>query len=333
MKPAALFAALALGLAIGPASALEQADPVRETTLRSAGAYQILLGDFRVVALTDGTVAVPFDRLLHGLPTPALIETFRAAGQSPDRETSVNAYLVDTGSRRILIETGAGGVFGDCCGRLPEILTAAGYPPESIDVVLLTHLHGDHSGGLTRDGHRVFPNADVHLARRELDYWMSDAEKQRAKPAHEAWFAQGRGQLAPYHAAGRIRTFEDGAQLFAGVRAVPIPGHTPGHSAYLVESQGRRLRVIGDMIHAPEIQLAHPSVTIDFDADEARAATTREDALAELADTRELVAAPHISFPGLGHIYRAGEGFAWAPLPYAFSVKQEGGRKPAHGDR
>ena len=326
------LSALVLGLATGPATALEQPAPVSQTTLRSPGAYQFLLGDFRVVALTDGTVSVPFDQLLHGEPAPTLVQTFRAAGQSPDRETSINAFIVDTGKRRILIESGAGGLFGECCGRLPETLTAAGYPLETIDVVLLTHVHGDHSGGLTRDGRRVFPNADVYLDRRELEYWMSDVEKGLAKPAHADWFDQGRAALAPYQAAGRVRTFDGATQLFEGVRAIPAPGHTPGHSVYEIESQDHRLRVIGDMIHAVEIQLADPTVTIDYDADEAKAAVTREAALAELADSQELVAAPHISFPGLGHIYRAGDGFAWAPLPYAFTTREEGGRGQVQRD-
>jgi glyoxylase-like metal-dependent hydrolase (beta-lactamase superfamily II) len=321
--PTLLTAMLAFGAMQAPASARETPPSVSETTLRSPGAYQFLLGDFRVVALTDGTVSIPLDRLLHGAPTAA--EIFRAAGQTPDRPTSINAYLIDTGTRRILIDTGAGGLFGDCCGRLPETLAAAGYPVETIDAVLLTHVHGDHSGGLTRDGVRVFPKAEIYLDARELDYWMSDAARDAAKPAHRHGFDQGRAALTPYQAAGRVKAFDQAGLLFDGVRAIAAPGHTPGHVFYEIESRGRRLRIIGDLIHAAEVQMADPSVTIDYDLDEPQAAATRQAALAELADDRILTAAPHISFPGLGHVYRRAQAYAWSPLPYAYAVRQEGG--------
>nr|WP_316630002.1 MBL fold metallo-hydrolase [uncultured Brevundimonas sp.] len=323
--PALLTVVLMFGAMQTPALALEAPTSVSETTLRAPGAYQFMLGDFRIVALTDGTVSIPMDQILHGAPTADAI--FRAAGQSPDRPTSINAFLIDTGTRRILIDAGAGGLFGDCCGRLPQSLEAAGYPVETIDAVLLTHVHGDHSGGLTRDGARVFPRADVYLARRELEYWMSDDERNAAKPAHRKWFDEGRAALAPYQAAGRVRVFDTGPDagvVFDGVRAIAASGHTSGHVFYEIESRGHRIRVIGDLIHAAEVQMENPAVTIDFDEDEAGAATTRRAALAELASDRILTAAPHISFPGLGYIRSSGQGFTWTPLPYAYALRQEG---------
>ena len=297
---------------------------IEQPLAQPPGFYRVQLGDFKITALTDGTTPVPFGSLLHGTDTASLSEILRNAGEPLDRETSINAFLVDTGGHRILIEAGAGRLFGECCGRLPEMLAAAGYSPGSIDAVLLTHVHGDHSGGLTRDGGRVFPNADIYLAKGELDYWLSDTAKAHAKRSHQTMFAEGRAALAPYHAAGRVRTFVGPATLFPGIRAIPAPGHTPGHSFYEIESQGHRLRVVGDIIHAAEVQLQHPDVTIDFDADERLAAVTRKAALAELAKTHELVAAPHISFPGLGHIFRSGAGYAWAPIPYSTAVRQVG---------
>jgi glyoxylase-like metal-dependent hydrolase (beta-lactamase superfamily II) len=220
--------------------------------------------------------------------------------------------------------TAEGRLFGECCGRLARMLNAVGYSPESIDAVLLTHVHGDHSGGLAVDGRRVFPNADIYLAKSEFDYWLSDAAKAHAKASHQKMFEEGRAALAPYRAADRIRTFTAPATLFSGVTAVPAPGHTPGHSFYEIESRGHHMRVIGDIVHAAEIQLQRPDVTIDFDVDEPLAAATRKAALDELASTHELVAAPHISFPGLGHILRSGSGFAWAPIPYSTEVREVG---------
>ena len=203
-------------------------------------------------------------------------------------------------------------------------LAAAGYRPDQIDAVLLTHVHGDHSGGLARGGARAFPNAQLYFAKAELDYWMSDAERARAKPSHQKMFAEGRAALAPYIAAGCIHTFTGRTTLFPGITAIPAPGHTPGHSFYELENDGRRLLVIGDTIHAAEIQLADPSVTVDYDVAPAAAAVQRKAILAQLAQSHELAAGDHLSFPGLGHMVRSGSGFAFVPLPYEDGVAEVG---------
>jgi glyoxylase-like metal-dependent hydrolase (beta-lactamase superfamily II) len=292
--------------------------------VQAPGFYRVRLGDFKVTVLTDGTTPVPFGDLLHGIDRGSIAATFREAGEPLDRETSINSFLIDTGDRRILVEAGAGRLFGPCCGRLPAMLSAAGYTPDSIDAVLLTHVHGDHSGGLSDDGRRIFPNADIYLAKSELDYWLSEPARARAKPSHQKMFEEGRAALAPYLAARRIRTFSAPTTLLPGIRALPAPGHTPGHTFYEIESRGHRMRVIGDIIHVAEIQLQRPDVTIDFDVDEALAAKTRRAALAKLAGSHELVAAPHVSFPGLGHITRSGAGYAWVPIPYSAAVPEVG---------
>ncbi|EEF27021.1 conserved hypothetical protein [Ricinus communis] len=156
-----------------------------QTFSQAPGIYRVLVGDFKVTVLTDGTAPVPFDQIMHGMDKHALTAQFRDAGEPVNRETSINAFLIDTGERRILIDSGAGKVFGSCCGHLVETLKIAGYDPASIDAVLLTHVHGDHSAGLARDGERQFPNADVFLAKSELDYWMSDSAKAQAKASHQ----------------------------------------------------------------------------------------------------------------------------------------------------
>jgi glyoxylase-like metal-dependent hydrolase (beta-lactamase superfamily II) len=326
MKLISLAFASMLALLI-PAT-VQASDPAQNTTDRPfsqvPGIYRVMIGSFKVTVLTDGTTPVPFDRLMHGIDKNALAAQFHNAGEPVNRETSINAFLIDTGERRILIDTGAGKVFGACCGHLAETLQVAGYAADTIDDVLLTHVHGDHSAGLTINGQRSFPNADVFLAKRELDYWMSDSAKAHAKASHQEMFVQGRAALAPYQAAGRIKTFSGRTLLFPGIQALPAAGHTPGHTFYEIESKGHHLRIVGDIIHAAEIQLPHPEITVDFDADEAQAASTRIAALQELSRTHELVAGPHISFPGLGHIIRSGEGFGWVPIPYSTAVREVG---------
>lgn len=325
MKLALIFASL---LAVMSAETVYAADGPQLTAAQNfsqaPGIYRVVIGDFKVTVLTDGTTPVPFGHIMHGIDRHALEAQFRNAGESVDRETSINAFLIDTGERRILIDAGAGKVFGSCCGHLVDTLRIAGYDPKSIDDVLLTHVHGDHSAGLTRDGERQFPNADVFLAKSELDYWMSDSARARAKANHQQMFVEGRAALAPYLAAGRIRTFSGKTILFPGIEAIPAPGHTPGHTFYDIESRGHRMRVVGDIIHAAEVQLPNPKVTVDFDADEVQAAQTRIKALEDLSQSHELVAGPHLSFPGLGHIIRAGDGFAWVPIPYSAVVREVG---------
>ena len=323
MKTFALIAAL-MASALPAGSAAQPAAPAVDDAAQAPGYYRVRLGRFTVTVLSDGSVSVPYDKLLHGKAPGDIARIFAAMGETPERPTSVNAFLIDTGERRILIDTGAAASFGPCCGRLPRALAAAGYRPDQIDAVLLTHVHGDHSGGLLRDGGRAFPKAQLYLAKAELDYWMSDAERARAKPSHQKMFAEGRAALAPYIAAGSVHAFTGRTTLFNGITAIPAPGHTPGHSFYELESDGRRLLVIGDIIHAAEIQLADPSVTIDYDVDPKAAAAQRKAVLAQLAQSHELAASSHLSFPGLGHLVRSSSGFSLAPLPYDAAVADVG---------
>lgn len=294
------------------------------TVQQAAGFYRFRVGNYVVTALSDGTAAIPWDKILQGTPPERVRSIFAAVGEVTTRDTSINAFLVDTGTKRVLIDTGAGSLFGDCCGRLPKALTDAGYPVDTIGAVLLTHVHGDHSGGLTDKGRRVFPKADIYLARAEYDYWMSDANQVRAKAGHKKMFAEGRAALAPYDAAGRLRFFTGETSIFPGITAIPAPGHTPGHSFYRVAAGSDHLLIVGDIIHAAEVQFPYPAVTVEFDADPAQARSTRERILADLARSHELVAAAHVSFPGLGHVTRNGTGYAWTAQPYQASITNGG---------
>ena len=321
MKPLYFLVAGIIGLCAPPLSMNAFAQP---TSTQAPGYYRVQLGSYTVTALSDGTLPIPFAKLLHNGAQAEIDQAYRNAGIDDHHETSINAFLIDTGSKRILVDAGAGDLFGACCGHLPEMLAAAGYEVNSIDAILLTHVHRDHSGGITHDGKRVFPNATLYLAKAELDYWMSDEVKAKAKASHQDMFLKGRPALAPYLAADRVQTFTQGAEVFPGIRTIAAPGHTPGHTLYEVTNAGHTMLFIGDMIHVAEVQLPMPAITVDYDDNEAEAAKTRIETLAMLARTHELVAAPHISFPGLGHIYKQANGYAWAPVPYAAHVVQVG---------
>jgi glyoxylase-like metal-dependent hydrolase (beta-lactamase superfamily II) len=182
--------------------------------------------------------------------------------------------------------------------------------------VLLTHLHKDHVGGIVVDGKPAFPNAVVRAAGADADYWLSQARRAAAPAFLTSFFDSASAALAPYTAAGRFQPFAPGATVLPGIRAVAEPGHTPGHSGYLVEDGGRALLVWGDVVHVAAVQLDQVQATVKYDTSAPEARATRTGLLERAAREHLLVGAAHVAFPGLGHVRRDGAGYAWVPLNY-----------------
>jgi len=293
-----------------------QPSPVVAQQRTVPGFYRLLLGKFEVTALSDGTVTLPLDKLLTNT-TPAQLQALLGPGGADPAaaEVSINAFLVHTGERLVLIDTGAGSLFPSG-GRILHSLAAAGYAPEDITDVMITHVHGDHSAGLSRDGKRVFPNATVHVDGRDVDFWL-DGRNPAKYPRHAEYFAQAKLDLGPYQASGRVRRFDAGSEPVAGIRALPAPGHTPGHSLFAVESEGKKLVIWGDLIHDMESQFHAPGIAISFDVDSAAAIVQRKIALKDAVAKGYLVAAAHISFPGIGRVLANGTSYRWLPVGYS----------------
>lgn len=316
----AVAAVMALGGAAVAGFALPAQAAAPQLKAQAPGWYRFMVGQVEVTALSDGTVALPVDQLLHA-PAGRVAEGLKQHFQTAPLETSVNAWLLNTGSRLVLVDAGAGGLFGPTLGQLVAQIRAAGYQPEQVDDILITHMHPDHVGGLAANGQRVFPQATVHVDKADADFWLSAERAQAAPDAMKGFFQGAQVSLSPYVQAGRLQPFERDGEVVPGIRAVAARGHTAGHAIYRVESQGQRLALIGDLIHVASVQLASPDVTIAFDGDEPQAAATRARVFGELARDGSLVAATHFSFPGVGRLRQAGKGWQWVPLGYSSQVR------------
>ncbi len=158
----------------------------------------------------------------------------------------MNGYLVNAGSKLVLIDAGAAGLFGPTLGKLVGNLKAAGYQPEQVDEIYVTHMHPDHVGGLAADGKMVFANAIVRADQREGGFWLDQARLDAAKPDDKGFFQGAMASLKPYVAADRYKPFDGETELMPGIRAMPTRGHTPDHTIYAIESDGAKLVVWGD---------------------------------------------------------------------------------------
>jgi glyoxylase-like metal-dependent hydrolase (beta-lactamase superfamily II) len=273
--------------------------------------YHRRIGDVVVTALSDGTLERSLELLRSVTVEEAqqlLAEAFR-----PGVLISVNAFVIRSRGRTILIETGSGNYLGDSAGHLLRNLAAAGIDPGAIDTILLTHMHPDHSAGLTdmTTGQANYAKAELLVHENEPRHWDDDAAMARGTERQKRlFFQQAREQVAPYRS--RMRTFRHG-EVAPGITAIPCHGHTPGHTAYLVSSGGEQLLIWGDTVHIPEVQIARPQVTIDFDSDPQAAAASRRRILEMAASDKLLVTGMHLHFPGFGHIARCDAGFAFVP--------------------
>jgi glyoxylase-like metal-dependent hydrolase (beta-lactamase superfamily II) len=313
MKRFALAALAAAALLATQAPAMAAAPQIKTN---APAYYRMMLGDFEITAINDGSNPLPVDTLLQGMSKADITAALKKNFVASPLETSFNAFLINTGSKLILVDSGAGSLFGPNLGKFAANLKAAGYTPDQVDEIYITHMHPDHVGGLATNGVANFPNAIVRAQKQEADYWLSQAEMVKA-PAKADFFKGAMASLNPYVSAGKFKPFEGDVELSPGVSSHSGKGHTPGHSTYVVESKGQKLVLIGDLIHVAAVQLDHPEVTIGFDSDAKSALAERRQAFDAAARAGYLIGGAHLAFPGVGHLRKDGKGYDFVPVNFS----------------
>jgi len=305
---------VAAGLAVIAVSAWAGAPPKGG---QAPGWYRMMLGKFEVTALSDGTLPAPVDRYLHNIPAASEKQLLEAAYLKSPVETSVNGFLINTGKALVLIDSGAGGLAGPTLGKLVASLEASGYLPAQVDEIYLTHLHSDHVGGITSaDGRMVFPNAIVRADAKETDYWLSQKNLDAAPASMRDSFKEAVASMKPYVEAGRLKPFSGATRLVPGINAIPAYGHTPGHTLYVVESEGQKLVLWGDLLHVAAVQFPQPTAMwTEFDSEAAMPQRLRH--FADAAKQGYYVAPAHVAFPGIGRLRAQGSGYVWVPVVYS----------------
>lgn len=301
---------LPAALALGVSATTFAAGP--QLKGQAPGWYRLQLGDIEITALSDGSIDLPVDKLLQQ-PAANTLRALQNAYLGVPLETSVNAYLVNTGSKIVLVDTGTAGLFGPTAGRVLANLKASGYAPEQVDEIVITHMHGDHIGGASSS---AFPNATLRIDKRDSDFWLAPEQVAKGGDGGKAIAALVKG----FADAGRFKPFEGspaGVEIAPGVKAFPAYGHTPGHSNYVAESKGQKMMFWGDLMHVAAVQFPDPSVTIQFDSDPKAARPAREAAYAAAAKDGYYVAVTHVSFPGIGRLRVDGKGYDWLPVNYS----------------
>ena len=293
----------------------KQAVPA-QSGVQAPGYFRMHIGQVEMTSLFDG--AFDFNpALLKDMDTAQIKRILsHHHGKTPMKNPRM-AYLVNTGKNLVLVNTGTGKLFGDANrGLLLDNLKAAGYTPEQVDTVILTHLHGDHTGGLVDGAKRVFPNATVYASQKDADFWLSEKAAAAAAENHRGYFKLAVQSTQPY-LDGHWKTVKPGTEIVPGIRSAAAYGHTPGHMVLEVASGGQKLMLWGDIVHNYAIQFAHPEVTIDYDIDTNAAKKTRLAIIKQVADSDEWVAGMHLPFLGIGRIVsEKNGGYRWIPVEY-----------------
>ncbi len=274
---------------------------------RLPDAQRFHIGGIRVTALSDGPLPLGLG-VLDGIDEPDYARLLRERHAAPETwRSGLNAFVIETGGRTILVDAGVAGKMGDETGRVGANLAAAGFTADAIDTVFVTHMHPDHISGLMGEGGAAFPNAALRVHQADKDHFADEEGDELARSVIEAY-------------GDRLETFAGETDIAPGLRALPLPGHTPGHSGLEIMDGDATLLIWTDIVHIAPVQLARPDIGTSFDTDIDAARATRRQMLDRVSADGTLIAGSHITFPGIGWIERAAQGFAFVPARYTHDV-------------
>jgi glyoxylase-like metal-dependent hydrolase (beta-lactamase superfamily II) len=287
--------------------------------LQAPGFYRRKVGSFEITALLDGFAPLSVDNF-QGAEKTALVGILYQAGLTESLPTSVNAFVINSGKKTYLVDTGIGSnpMFGPTLGRTIANLAAAGITPDQIDAVILTHAHPDHADGLiAANGAALFPNAELVLHEKEAGFWLDDGALSKAPEGLKPMFDLARKALKPYEA--RTRLAQNG-EIFSGIEIMLSAGHTPGHSILRVASGAEQMLIVGDTVHNAAIHTMKPDVGFTLDMDAAEAAASRRRIFDMVSADNMLIAATHIAFPSFGRIFVDGDHYRFEQADYAYTL-------------
>lgn len=278
---------------------------------RNPGIHRTMVGDIAITALNDGM----FDAgtgVLVGIDAAEAERLEVAAFRKLPPRITISCFLLEIGDKKIMIDAGSANAFGPAHGFSRAALASLGVAAADISSILVTHAHIDHVSGLiTDDGAAYFPNAELVINAAETGFWLNADIAAAAPEAAKSSFDLAARCLAPYQ--DRTRTLQHGAAAMPGVMLQHLPGHTPGHSGWIVASGSDSLLVWGDVVHLPAIQFANPDAGMVFDTDADLARASRRKTFDMAATDRLRVAGMHLDFPCFGHVAKAAEGYAFVP--------------------
>lgn len=314
-----LFASLCAAAALGFNMQVHAADIPQQQQV--AGFYQHQLGNTQITALLDGTNFM-LPALFKDISPDKVQEILKKyhADQAKGVQTSVNAFLVNTGKSLTLVDSGTADCFGAHLGSVLKNLKVAGYQPEQVTTILLTHLHPDHSCGVSKNGIANYPNATIYVSADEANYWLNPKQAEKIAADKRANYLgtveKIKAALAPYQAKKQFKTFKLGDKI-GEFEVISTAGHTPGHFSYKLKTAGEDVIFIGDIVHSHTVQFDRPETAIEYDIDPKMAVQTRLKQFTDYAKHGQTIAAPHLPFPGIGHIYSAdGKSYQWIPVHF-----------------
>jgi glyoxylase-like metal-dependent hydrolase (beta-lactamase superfamily II) len=296
---------------------MEDDMPAPMTGKQAPGFFRLKVGDYEVTVLSDGSLSLETE-LFAGDKAGAEKLLKDAHLPTVGIPTPLNVWLINTGSKLVLVDAGGGANFAPTVGRLPQNLAAAGVDPASIDDVVITHMHPDHIPGIIKaDGSMMFPNAVVHVNGDDHGFWTSDEIRGKAPEQFQGFFDMAKAAIKPYAAAGKLQTYKDSTEFAPGIRSAFLPGHTVGHSMVRVTSGSGDFLIFGDIVHCAALQFAHPERSVAFDTDPALALANRKKVFDMVTTDKLLFSGGHLPFPAIGRATRSGTGYTYVPVLYS----------------